>query len=128
MKFLVGAAVNAPQKLFSGDWFDSEDSEVKFDEKPKFEGKVRCRRARKTSDAPGRDSVSEESDVEGTKPNVLLECSTERNLFCHRHSGWRRPTVFALKHRRTIRNQTFLITLFYCFTSVYVYSVFFFHE
>lgn len=80
MKFLVGAAVNAPQKLFSGDWFDSEDSEVKFDEKPKFEGKVRCRRARKTSDAPGRDSVSEESDVEGTKPNVLPRVQHRKEL------------------------------------------------
>lgn len=66
MKFLVESAVNAPQKLFSGD-----SAEERFDEKPNFEGKVRFRRARLISDDLDNESDSEENDVKGTRSNLV---------------------------------------------------------
>ncbi|XP_078366263.1 uncharacterized protein LOC144650448 [Oculina patagonica] len=65
MKFLVESAVNAPQKLFSGD-----GGHDRFDEKPNFEGKVRFRRAR-ISDDLDNESDSEENDVKGTRFNLV---------------------------------------------------------
>lgn len=68
MKFLVESAVNAPQKLFSGD-----DRQKRFDEKPKFEGKVYFRRARMSQISADLDneSDSEENDVKGTRSNLV---------------------------------------------------------